>query len=361
MTPEGGSGQSRIDKLRQRLNLRASWAFLITNLINIKYLTGFSGSSAYLLVSGVDSYFFTDFRYKEQAAAAVGACDIIITKKDPVRFIVNFIEKKKITKLAFEDTLSYRTLRMFKQRFQVKALRDTVEGIRIIKDATELWHIRRAAQRAESALSELKPRIKAGVTEKAIALMLEEGLKAQGVDSIPFEIIVASGRRSSMPHARATDKVLEQGDLLIIDWGGDSGGYYSDMTRTFLVGGGNDLGKKKEIYDIVLKANEEARASVRRGHRASDVDGVARSVIKDVGYGRYFGHSTGHGIGMEVHELPYISAMNRKQKIDEGMVFTVEPGIYIPEIGGVRIEDMVCVTGQTAETITSLSRDLEVL
>ncbi|MBF0458698.1 MAG: aminopeptidase P family protein [Nitrospirae bacterium] len=355
---------SRAGKLKEWLKQRRVGAFLITNLVNIKYLTGFSGSNGYLLVSGAageDNYFFTDFRYKEQSATEVGSCDIIITKKDPIRFIINFIEKKKIKKIAFEDTINYRTFELFKKKFQVKALRDAIENIRMNKDTVELRHINRAALRAEDALNDIKPHIKKGVTEKAISSMLAERLTAKGVEKIPFEIIAASGKRSSMPHARATDKALEKGDLLIIDWGGESGGYYSDMTRTFLIGGGNDSGKKKEIYDIVLKANVRARDSIKKGQSASDVDRVARAVIEDAGYGRYFGHSTGHGIGMEVHERPYISAMNRKQKISENMVFTIEPGIYIPDIGGVRIEDMVVVTSQSAETVTNLSRELEIL
>ncbi|MBF0318832.1 MAG: aminopeptidase P family protein [Nitrospirae bacterium] len=355
---------TRADKLKEWLNSRRIGTFLVTSLINIKYLTGFSGSHGYLLVSGApgkENYFFTDFRYKEQSAAEIASCEIIIIKKDPVKFIMNFIGKKKIKKIAVEDTLIHRTFDMFNRKFQVKALRDTVEKLRISKDAEELRHIKTAAQRAENALMDIKPRIRAGATERAIASMLEDSLKAQGVDRVPFEIIVASGARSSMPHARATDKALEQGNLVIIDWGGESGGYYSDMTRTFLIGGGNDLGRKKEIYDIVLKANTKARESIRMGQSAADVDGVARGVIQDAGYGQYFGHSTGHGIGMEVHEQPYISAVNRKQKIDTNMVFTIEPGIYIPELGGVRIEDMVCVSGRQAETITSLSRSIEIL
>ncbi|MEO5361577.1 MAG: Xaa-Pro peptidase family protein [Nitrospirota bacterium] len=363
MLPEQTDGNAicRVDKLKAWLSSKRAGAFLITNLTNIKYLTGFTGSSGYLLAAGGKAYFFTDFRYKEQSVTETRSCDIMITKKDAIKFIINFLEKKKIKKLSFEDTISYRTYVQFKQKFQLRALRDAVENIRIKKDAEELRHVKIAVQRAESALEAIKPRIKAGVTEKAIASMLGESLKAQGVEKTPFESIVASGRHSSMPHARPTEKVLEKGDLLIIDWGGESGGYYSDMTRTFLIGGGNDLGKKKEIYDIVLMANNRARDSITKGQSAAEVDSAARTLIAAAGFGRYFGHSTGHGIGMEVHEQPYISAVNKKQKIEENMVFTIEPGIYIPDIGGVRIEDMVCVTGQSAETMTNLTRNLEIL
>ncbi|MBF0515671.1 MAG: aminopeptidase P family protein [Nitrospirae bacterium] len=359
-------GNSRVGRLRQWLQGRRVGAFLITNLINIKYLTGFSGSSGYVLATGTSAgtsgcYFFTDFRYKEQSASEISSCDIVITKHDPIKFIIKFIEDKKIKKLAIEDTLCLRSYKMLSKRFALEALTDAVENIRMDKDEDELRHIKTAIQRAQTALLDIKPRIRVGVTERAIASMLENGLKAQGVEKLPFEIIVASGKYSSMPHARPTDKALEKGDLLIIDWGGESGGYFSDMTRTFLIGGGNDLGRKKEIYDIVLKANVRARESIKAGQSASDVDRAARAVIKDAGFAQYFGHSTGHGVGVEVHEKPYIAAVNKRQKIAENMVFTIEPGIYIPELGGVRIEDMVCVNGQAAQTITNLSRNLEIL
>ncbi|MCG6552775.1 MAG: Xaa-Pro peptidase family protein [Candidatus Magnetominusculus sp. LBB02] len=363
MLPQGTgtSGTARIDNLRQRLKLRRGRAFLITSLINIRYLTGFSGSSGYLLITGEGCYFFTDFRYQEQSKAEVVSCEIIITKKDPVGYIIKSIEKKGIKHLACEDTLSYRQFAMFSKKFQMTALKDTIEKIRLIKDEAELWHIRRAAKRAEDAFIGIKPQIKAGVTEKAVASMLEESLTAQGVSNMPFKVIAASGRHAAMPHAKPTDKALEGGDLLILDWGGESDGYYSDMTRTFLIAGGNDLSKKREIYDIVRNANREARNSVRTGQSAAEVDMAARRVIADAGYGQYFGHSTGHGVGIEVHELPYISAVNRKQKLEQNMVFTIEPGIYIPALGGVRIEDMVCVTGDSPQMITNLSRNLEII
>ena len=244
-----------------------------------------------------------------------------------------------------------------------------VEALRAIKDHREICSIREAIRRAEEAFLDVKPHIRPGRREQEIALMLEARLKKRGCNHLPFDIIVASGANSAMPHAKTSDKKLSSGELVVIDWGGESDGYYSDMTRTFLLRGpgspmrhkgGGDFSRKEEIYRTVYKANKEGVSSIFPGCRSKGVDKAARDVIKNAGYGKFFGHGTGHGVGLEVHESPRIT-WTRSDTIREHMVFTVEPGIYIPGLGGVRIEDMVLVKPKGPEVLTRLPRDLEIL
>ncbi len=241
----------------------------------------------------------------------------------------------------------------------LKGYKGFIENLRKIKDFDEVNLIKEAVARAEKSFVDIKPYIREGIKEVALAFRLEERLKKRGCSRIPFEIIVASGQNSAMPHARPTEKKLKKGDLVIIDWGGEAGGYFSDMTRTLLIKG-EKLEKKKEIYSIVLKANKKAIGQISPGVRSSEVDRCARDIINNAGYGEFFGHGTGHGIGLQVHELPRITR-NVSETVKTNMVFTIEPGIYIPEIGGVRIEDMVLVGSDSYEVLTSLPKELEIM
>lgn len=248
-------------------------------------------------------------------------------------------------------------------------MKEVVEVLRAIKDQGEICSVREAVRRAEKAFLDVKPYIRPGRREQEIALMLEARLKKRGCNRLPFDIIVASGVNSAMPHAKASDKKLSSGELVVIDWGGESDGYYSDMTRTFLLRGrgasqgykgGDDISREKEIYRTVYKANREAVSSIFPGCKSKGVDEAARDVIKSAGYDKFFGHGTGHGVGLEVHESPRIT-WTRSDAIRENMIFTVEPGIYIPGLGGVRIEDMVLVKPKGPEVLTRLPRELEIL
>jgi Xaa-Pro aminopeptidase len=198
------------------------------------------------------------------------------------------------------------------------------------------------------------------VRERSIALRLEEKLKKKGCRYIPFDVIVASGPNSAMPHAKPTERKLRNGDLVIIDWGGEADGYFSDMTRTLLIDKGNDINKKKEIYHIVLEANKRALSLVSPGTKSKEIDSSARNFIKKSGYGEFFGHGTGHGVGLQIHELPQIT-WNRREIMKENMVFTIEPGIYLPGVGGVRIEDMVIVKPDGSKVLTRLPKELEII
>jgi Xaa-Pro aminopeptidase len=351
---------NRLQRIRDALDARGIDGFLVTDLRNVRYLSGFSGSSACLLVTQREQLLFTDFRYEEQSKRETRGFEIFIEKEERPKLVVAKAKSMHLGVLGFETTVTYAFYRsLLRKGIKLKAVANLIEDLRTAKDKTELKLISQAVARAEKAFAGVKPRIKKGVTERQVALMLEEELKKNGSVSLPFDIIVAAGPCSSMPHAKPTDNRIKAGDLVVIDWGGEAGGYFSDMTRTLLMGGRN-LSKKIEIYETVLQANRAAISSVREGVHAQTVDRTARDVIQKAGYGEHFGHGTGHGVGLEVHERPRISRLG-KETVKPGMVFTVEPGIYLPGIGGVRIEDMVVATRDGCKVLTTLPKGLDIL
>lgn len=251
--------------------------------------------------------------------------------------------------------LEMQTLQRYAPGLQIAHAEPALSALRSIKDDSEIAAMERAIAVAEKALKRIAPRIKVGLTERQVAAMLTQELLASGADSIAFGPIVATGPNSAIPHAVPTDRVIRNGDLLVIDWGVYVDGYPSDITRTFAVGQIDP--ELQRIYEVVRLANEAARRAVRPGVTGREVDRVARDVIEDAGYGEYFIHRTGHGLGLEVHEPPDMSPAN-DQAIAPGNVFTIEPGIYLPGRGGVRIEDNVVATADGGRTMTSYSRDL---
>jgi Xaa-Pro aminopeptidase len=352
--------EPRVQHLRRALRTKNVDALLINNLKNIRYLTGFTGSSAFALVTRDRAFFFTDFRYTEQAENEVRHFEKSLEKGKRVVLIRTLVKKMGIKRLGFESDISFDLYdHLRKITVSLIPLKDTVERLRMVKDAGELKSIREAIRRAEAAFAATKPWIRPGITERAVGLRLEDELKKKGCRRIPFDIIIASGKHSSMPHAGQTEKKIEKGDFVIIDWGGEADGYYSDMTRTLLMQG-TDIARKREIYNIVNRARQKAISEVGEGRQSSEVDAAARGLIKDSGYGEFFGHGTGHGIGLDVHESPRISWAVH-EPLASGMVFSIEPGIYIPGLGGVRIEDLVVVDGEKGGTLTTLSRKLEIL
>jgi Xaa-Pro aminopeptidase len=333
---------------------------LISHITNVRYVSGFSGSSGCVLITKKDRIFCTDPRYEEQAKRELKGFDILVEEEQRPKEIIERAKSLGIRTLGFESTASYQFYRaLLRKGIKMKAVSNFVEDLRKIKDADELVMIRRAVARAENAFLRVKEFLRPGVSERQIALRLEENLKKEGCYSIPFDIIVASGQNSALPHARPTEKKISPGDLVVIDWGGEAGGYYSDMTRSFLIKG-RDISRKKEIYETVLLANLEAIRSVAAGQGSRMIDRAARDSIKKAGYADFFGHGTGHGVGLEVHELPRISRLGR-ESVKPGMVFTIEPGVYIPGLGGVRIEDMVLVEKSNCRVMTSLPKGLEIL
>lgn len=286
--------------------------------------------------------------------------EVFIYKEGLLMAIYKLLKDIKIKKIAVESSVTYEFYSsLLREGLNVIPLSSMVEDLRTIKDEEEIRLIRESIKRAEDAFNSVLPYIKPGVREIEIAWRLEEAMKRAGSRRLPFDIIVASGPNSSMPHAKASERRLSKGDLVIIDWGGEAGGYFSDMTRTLLINGG-ETSKKIEIYEAVLTANREAIRGIRPNIKAGKVDEIARKIIKKRGFGDYFGHGTGHGVGLDVHERPSISPSS-KDKLKPGMVFTIEPGIYVPGFGGVRIEDMVCVNSDGSITLTGLSKELKII
>jgi Xaa-Pro aminopeptidase len=351
---------NRAKTIADSLESRGVDGILITHITNVRYVTGFTGSSGCVLMGRKDRVFCTDFRYEEQAKQEIKGFDILIEKEERPKEIIERAKSLGIKTLGFESTASYDFYRsLVRKGLKIKAVSNFIEDLRTIKDAEELVLIMKAVSRAEKAFLGMKDAIRPGVTEREVALRLEENLKKEGCYSVPFDIIVASGQNSALPHAKPTEKKIKPGDFVVIDWGGEAGGYFSDMTRSFLMQGKN-ISRKKEIYETVLQANIKAIQTVSVGLSSRMVDKAARDSIKKAGYADFFGHGTGHGIGLDVHELPRISRLGR-EFVKPGMVFSIEPGVYIPGIGGVRIEDMVLVEKSGCRVLTSLPKVLEIL
>jgi Xaa-Pro aminopeptidase len=350
----------RIGRLRAWIAKTKAEGFLITDPHNLRYLSGFTGSSGFGLITHKSSLFVTDFRYQDQAHKEVTDFHIDIEKGDRIKTIEALTRKFGIKKLGIESSVTYEFFkRLSDKKLSLMPQFGVIEKMRAIKNAFEIQCIREATLRAEAAFLDIKPYIRQGKTERELALRLDEKLKEKGCRRIPFEIIVASGKNSALPHAQPTEKRLNPGDFVIFDWGGEANGYYSDMTRTYILKGGN-IQKQKQIYSLVLHANKKALACIASEVKSRVIDAEARNLIKNAGFGSFFGHGTGHGVGLQVHEEPRITWAKSKM-IKKNMVFTIEPGIYIPDLGGVRIEDIAVVKHDGAEVLTSLPKNLEII
>ncbi len=347
----------RIQALLKKRHLQA---LLITNIYNVRYLTGFTGSSGFCLITKDRAIFFTDFRYTEQAENEVVGWELAPEKGRRIDTLKKVIRALSIHILGFENTASYDLFDSL-QRLKIKAIacKDIVESLRVSKGESELSNIREAFKIAEASFLDIKGYIKAGVRESDIALRLESALRKRGSQRAPFDIIVASGPNGSRPHATVTDRKIKAGDFVIIDWGAQYKGYCADITRTLLIKG-NYTNKQIEIYNTVNEARQRAIESVRIGMKAMEVDAAARQLITQRGYGEYFGHGTGHGIGLQAHEAPWINRLGNVS-LSEGMTFTIEPGIYIRDSGGVRIEDTVAIVNGKGEVLNRLPTALEVV
>lgn len=352
--------ESRIESLQDLLRKKRIDALFVGAMKNIRYLSGFTGSSAFMLITRDRGLFFTDFRYKEQAASEVEGCETGVEKGNRIALVRRLVKALGIKTLGFETSLTYDFYSLLRGlQVALSPVRNAVENLRKVKDEAEIRAVTAATKRAEAAFLKIKRFIKAGVSERAVSLRLEEQLKIEGCKHAAFDIIVASGENSSKPHAQPTERKIGKGDFVIIDWGGEAEGYYSDMTRTLLMASGN-LGEKIHIYDVVNKARQRAVSKVRAGVSTQDIDRAARDTIKKAGYGIFFGHGTGHGIGLDVHEAPRVS-LTGGDPISDGFIFTIEPGIYVPKLGGVRIEDMVTLKDGKCKLLTGLSRELEIV
>ncbi|HET6365429.1 MAG: M24 family metallopeptidase [Nitrospirota bacterium] len=352
---------NRINSLKYLMKAEGVDALLVTKRENVRYLTGFTGSAGFVLVaSGRPPWLITDFRYKLQARQETSGLEILIQKTDFPSALRDAADRARVEKLWFdESSLTIDGLKKLrKQSLMLKGHRDLVGELRKRKDAQELVSIRKAIRRAVESFEELKKYIRPGARERGLAFMLEFLMREKGARKAAFDTIVASGQNGAMPHASVTNRRIKKGDLVTFDFGAEADGYFCDITRTLCVG--QPSARQREIHALVLAAQTAAIKSVRPGMSCKTVDDAARDIIKQAGHGRHFGHGTGHGIGLMVHEGPSLSPLTR-DRVEQDMVFTIEPGVYIPDWGGVRIEDMVLVTENGAKVLTKLPRGLESL
>ncbi len=339
--------KNRVDAVRKRLAEAGADAFICHSYPNYCYLTGFTGSLAVVLITLERAVILTDFRYRTQVREEAREFDFVEIKGRAEEIIGETIREFRIKRLAFEAAhLTYRQYAQLRELDAVELMptEDWIKELRAVKDAREVERIERAASIADQAMETVLEELRAGMTEQEVANRINFLLRSAGAKKEAFDLIVASGPRSAMPHGASTERQIKTGEPVVIDIGAQYGGYHSDLTRTAWL---DKIVSQQvlEIYEIVENAQAAALRAIRPGLSCVEVDAIARDLIVDAGYGECFGHGLGHGVGLEVHESPVISRLG-KGNIKPGMVFTVEPGIYIPDVGGVRIEDLVLVTDE---------------
>lgn len=334
-------------------------ALVILKAENRRYLTGFTGSSGTVILTPSATTLVVDFRYAEQARAEAPGCQVVPGGAQPFDAVVAALQPMR--RIGFErEVMTVGTHERLRERLPARDLVGLggVDLIRAVKDPSELAAIARAAEIADHALREVLDLVRAGAVERDVALALEIAMRRLGADDRAFETIVASGPRSALPHGRAADRRLERGDLVTIDWGAQVGGYCSDCTRTYALA--DPPAQAAEVYTVVLEAQRAALDAVRPGALGREVDAVARAIIAEAGYGGQFGHGAGHGVGLEVHEEPKLNTQG-EVALEAGMVITIEPGVYLPPVGGVRIEDLVVVEPGGCRVLTQVPKGWTVL
>jgi len=350
----------RAEKLIEKIMGRTKVdALLFFGLENIRYLCDFTGSDGVLIVTGQERTFMSDFRYEEQARGEIREANFK-KYKGKIVGIAQFLKSLRVKHLGFESAaITYETYRKLKEklpRVSFVPLAGEIARMRACKEPEELEKIRRAIQIAADSFTDALSRLKPGAKERVVAEFLEYRMRRRGGEKSSFDTIVASGPRAALPHGRAMEKWIQKKEMVIVDFGVRFQGYHSDETKTLIMGKPSAV--QRRIYDTVRRAQERAMKAIRPGMSVRRIDAAAREVISRAGYGKFFGHGTGHGVGLAVHEEPSISTTGRGV-VEEGMVFTIEPGIYIPGWGGVRLEDMVRVTARGYEVLTILSKDLQ--
>ncbi|NLH50132.1 MAG: aminopeptidase P family protein [Myxococcales bacterium] len=351
---------SRLSRLRAALKEAACQAALVWNPANVRYLSGFTGTEGTLLVTERDAWFLTDSRYTEQAGDQVTPHGFsVVTFRQKFKEIAGKLRELGVAELGVEDetmTVSqHRQLAEDAGPVTLRPLGRLITRLREIKDASEIAAIRKAVQVQEAALRTILPLIQPGVTERGIAFALDTEMRRLGASDVSFATIVASGPRGAMPHGTASDKVIAAGELIVIDWGCIVDGYCSDQTVTLAVGEPLDPDAKK-VYQVVYEAQQACLAAGKPGYEFPALDRVPREIIEQAGFGAMFGHGTGHALGLEIHEEPRVSPLG-SGAAEVGMVFTIEPGIYLPGRFGVRLEDIVLVTETGLEKLTTLPKE----
>ncbi len=358
---------ARLNQLREHLVTTRFDALLISHLPNIRYLCGFSGSAGFLLIDESAAIFITDVRYSPQARQEVKAAKVVIARQPILRELADWIahrrKKSRPTAIGVEGehmtlTENKKLTDLLPSRVRLRPSAAIVDYARMVKDAEELESIRAAvnlgATLFERALEVLRP----GVKETVVAAEMEYAARQAGAEAMSFPTIIASGTRSALPHGRASEQTVPAGSFVVCDFGVILGGYCSDQTRTVWIRGASGAvpNAARHAYESVLEAQLASIAAVKPGFAVGDVDAAGRKVLKKAGLGRYFTHSTGHGVGLEIHEGPRVAA-GQKEMLRPGMVITIEPGVYFPGKWGVRIEDMVAVTETGCEVLTPTKKD----
>jgi len=348
----------RADRLRGAMDVAQVPALLVTNLTNIRYLTGFTGSAALLVVTGDGLTFVTDGRYGQQAAAQLGAAgvdaSIEVSSTAQQAAVTGAVAAAGVTTLALEaDSVTWAAQRTYAETWfagiDLVPTTGLVAGLRVVKDDGEVARLRLAASIADAALAEVRGRLHDEPTEIEFGLELDAAMRRLGADDVSFETIVASGPNGALPHHRPGERRVTAGDLVVVDFGALVDGYHSDMTRTLAIGQLSDT--QARMYDVVIEAQAAGVAAVAAGVAAREVDTTCRSIIEAAGWGDAFLHGTGHGVGLDIHEEPRVGQTSTATLVDRCVV-TVEPGVYLPEHGGVRIEDTVVVTSDGSEPLT---------
>ena len=355
----------RRDRLRQRLQSEGLDAILVTRLVNVRYLSGFTGSNAALLIRADDDtpVLATDGRYRTQAAQQVSDAEIVIDRACGP-FLAGRAASLGVRRLGFESHVvtvdGFDSLTKAAGDVEVIRAAGTVEALREVKDAGEVALLRLACEAADAALADLVERggLRPGRTEREVGRELESLMRDHGADGPSFESIVAAGANSAIPHHRPTDAVLTAGDFVKIDFGALVCGYHSDMTRTFVLAPAAQW--QLDLYELVAASQRAGREAVRPGVALREVDAASRQVIADAGYAENFTHGLGHGVGLEIHEAPGINAAAAGTLL-AGSAVTVEPGIYLPDRGGVRIEDTLVVCETTPDLLTQFPKELAIL
>lgn len=351
---------TRQSRLQERIQRQGFDAVLVTHLPNIRYLCGFTGSSGVLAATPGQVALFTDGRYAEQAAQEVRGARTVITRASALQAAGRWLARRKARCIAVEaDHLTLQGQGVLRAALPAKSrlrpLTGIVERLRMIKEPQEVEHLRAAARLGSRLFQGLLPRIRPGRLEVEVAAELEFAARRRGAEGMSFETIVASGARSALPHGKASSQPIPNAGFLILDFGVILAGYCSDMTRTLYLG--RVPRGARRMHEAVRQAQSEAVATVRPGTPVGEVDRAARRILTRAGLAGYFTHSTGHGVGLEIHEPPRL-ARGEQELLVPGMVVTIEPGVYVPRRGGVRIEDMVLVTEQGCEVLTHVPREL---
>ena len=331
---------------------------LITKPENRRYFSGFSGSAGMLLITDNARKLLTDFRYIKQATAEAEQYDILRYTVSINEMLAEVTAKLGLTTIGFEsDFVTYDTYTNLSEMMpSLNLVPIKIDALRMIKDVNEIASITKAVEIADKAFSHILSFIKPGISEQDVALELEYHMGKLGAEKPAFDTIVASGKRGALPHGRASKKIIEIGDFVTMDFGAVYQGYHSDITRTICIG--TATAKQREVYEIVLVAQLAGVQAVFPGKTGKVIDAVSRKIIMNAGYGEYFGHGLGHSLGLAIHEEPRLSPTNTQTILIENMVVTVEPGIYLPDWGGVRIEDTVLVSADGCKILTASSKHL---